>query len=66
MIKIIDECCGCAVPGYPCRGSACPNLKAEVHCCDECEEELGNWYYSTGDDEELCEDCFLEKYRKHR
>ena len=40
MIRIRNECCDCAVPGYPCLGTACPNRRVEVHYCDECGEEL--------------------------
>ena len=40
MKKIVDMCCGCAVPGYPCRGSLCERRRVEVYFCDECGEEL--------------------------
>ena len=55
MVRIEDHCCGCAVPGYPCLGSRCPNRRVEVHYCDKCGDELHEVY----DDEELelCESC---------
>ncbi len=40
MVRIENHCCDCAVPGYPCRGSSCPNRNVEVHYCDRCGEEL--------------------------
>lgn len=56
MKKIINECCDCAVPGYPCS-STCP-LKAVIHYyCDECKEETKLYEYEG---KELCIDC-IEK-----
>jgi hypothetical protein len=57
-----DHCCDCAVPGYPCRGSSCPNRRVEVHYCDVCGEQLDDIYEVDGD--ELCEECVLNKFRK--
>lgn len=56
-------CCGCATPGYPCLGDACPNRNIAVYYCDKCGEEIEGDVYDDGD-EELCECCLLEKYRK--
>ena len=58
MVKYEDECCGCAVPAYPCLGSTCPNRHVAHHYCDDCgdETQLYEW-----DDKELCLDC-IEKY----
>ncbi len=58
MVKYEDECCGCAVPAYPCLGSTCPNRHVARHYCDDCgdETQLYEW-----DDKELCLDC-IEKY----
>lgn len=61
MVKIENHCCDCAVPGYPCRGSSCPNLNVEVYYCDECGEELDGEIYDV-DDEELCEECLKERF----
>ena len=62
MKKIVNECCGCATPGYPCRGSACPLAKVEVHYCDKCSDELDEIYDVRG--EELCEDCLKKLFRR--
>ena len=60
MIRTEDRCCDCAVPGYPCRGSSCPNRNVEVHYCDRCRSEIEKIYEAGG--EELCEDCYNEQY----
>lgn len=62
MIKYEDHCVGCAVPGYPCLGNSCSLRCVEVHYCDECEEELEEIY--EVDDEELCEYCLKERFKK--
>ena len=53
MRKIENHCCGCAVPGYPCMGSSCPNRHVEVFYCDKCGEEIEDYK----DGPELCESC---------
>ena len=60
MKRIKNHCCNCAVPGYPCRGSACPERRVEVYYCDKCGCELDEIY--DGDGEELCESCLKEKF----
>ena len=60
MKKIENQCCDCAVPGYPCRGDACPLTKVVVHYCDKCGCEIDEVYDVDG--EELCEDCLKEKF----
>ncbi len=56
MKKILNDCCGCAVPPYPCNPS-CP-LKAVTHFyCDKCKEETKLYEYNGG---EYCIDC-IEK-----
>jgi hypothetical protein len=60
MIVVENHCCGCAVPGYPCRGSACPNRHVEVHYCDRCEAEIDEGHEVDGI--ELCEMCRDELY----
>ena len=62
MIKIENHCCDCAVPGYPCRGESCPLRRVKVRYCDHCGEELDEVY--EVDDEELCEECLKDKFRK--
>ena len=48
-----NQCCGCAVPGYPCRAPHCPKLRVLV-------------YYYEVDGEELCEDCLKAVYKKSK
>jgi hypothetical protein len=62
VVRIENHCCSCAVPGYPCLGSACPRTHVEVHYCDKCESELDEIYEIDG--EELCEECLKEMFRK--
>ena len=61
MTVIENHCCDCAVPGYPCRGSSCPNRRVEVHYCDRCEREIDNINISDVNGDELCDDCFEEE-----
>ena len=63
MVKIENHCCDCAVPGYPCRGSACPLTRVVVHYC-ECGCELPPEEIYEVDGEELCEDCLKERFRR--
>ena len=60
MLRHENHCCGCAVPGYPCRGDACPLRCVEVYYCDQCGCELEEVYDADG--EELCEECLKEKF----
>ena len=62
MIKIENDCCGCAVPGYPCLGDACPRRNTKVYYCDECGEEIDEAY--GYEDEHFCKHCWLAKFRK--
>ena len=61
-IEYFDECCGCAVPGYPCLGSSCPNRNVPHHVCDECGEDNETIYEYEG--EELCLDCVVKRLTK--
>lgn len=62
MVTMEDECCGCAVPAYPCMGSACPNRNVPHLYCDKCEEEVEDLYKT--EDGELCAKCVLEMFEK--
>ena len=62
MTRIENHCCDCATPGYPCRGSACPLTRVEVHYCDKCGDELDDVYDVGG--EELCEECLKDMFRR--
>ena len=50
MIKMFNECCGCAAPSYPCLGRVCPNRHVneieEDGLCEDCREE--DSYDKTG------------------
>ena len=39
MIRYKDECRSCAVPGYPCIGSACSYRNVPHYYCDLCDSE---------------------------
>lgn len=58
MVTYENECCDCAVPGYPCLGDSCPNRHVKHYYCDECGEDVEKIYRFEG--EELCLDC-IEK-----
>lgn len=59
MVKFESDCLEC---GLPCKGRACPNYEVEVHYCDCCGKDLYlETIYDDGQ-EELCEDCLLNKY----
>ena len=66
MVRYENECCDCAVPGYPCRGSSCPLRHVKVYSCDCCGADINTDYDSLYilDGEELCKDCVLEKLEK--
>lgn len=63
MIKYENECCGCAVPGYPCLGSECHNRHVPHYYCDKCEEECESEELYDDDGEMLCQTCLLENYK---
>lgn len=61
MIKYENHCCDCAVPGYPCMGSSCPNINVPVYYCDFCSGDIYAEYDIEG--EHYCEEC-AKKYVK--
>ena len=64
MVKIENHCCDCAVPGYPCRGSSCPNRNVKVYFCDRCREEIDPDEVYEVDGEDLCEECLKKMFIK--
>ncbi len=54
-----NDCCDCAVPGYPCLGSACPNRNVLYISCDKCDEDIDGEVYIY-DGKECCKDCLLD------
>lgn len=59
MIKYEDECCNCAVPAYPCLGSACPRRNVKHYYCDECNDDVEDLYNVNG--RQLCEECMKDE-----
>lgn len=57
MLKIENECVGCAIPCIDCGRKRVP-----VYYCDRCGDQIDDIYESDG--EELCESCLLDKHRK--
>lgn len=49
-----NQCCDCATPSYPCRGSGCPNRNVPVYLCDLCREQATLYHF---DGQELCIAC---------
>lgn len=64
MIKYVNECCGCAVPAYPCLGSSCPNRNVPHYVCDNCgvDDEDEDIYEFDG--QQLCAECILNSLEK--
>lgn len=61
--KVFNECCDCAVPGYPCLGEYCSRRRVKRYFCDRCDEQVEDEYGLTrmgGVD--LCSSCFDELY----
>jgi hypothetical protein len=62
VIKIENECCGCAAPAYPCLGDSCPNRHVKRYYCDKCGEEFEPEALYVVDDEDLCIDCLASAF----
>ena len=58
-----NECVGCP-PEIGCLGDSCPNRKVAHYFCDKCDAEVSLEDLYEVDDEDLCEDCLKEKFRK--
>lgn len=68
MVTETNECMGCAVGGYPCRGDVCPYRHVKHYICDGCGQEVDIKFdplYEV-DGEQLCEDCLLDHFPKVR
>lgn len=59
MITERNECCGCAVPAYPCLGDSCLRRHTAVLICDECGDEVEKLYKVDG--MQLCSRCALNE-----
>ena len=60
MVRVEDECCHCAVDGYPCLGDSCQNRHVKHYYCDKCKDEVEKLYKYDG--EEICEECLLKEF----
>lgn len=59
MIRVENDCCGCAVPAYPCLGDSCPLRHSRHLYCDKCGDEVDKLYIIGN--KELCDECALEE-----
>ena len=64
MVKYINECRDCAVPGYPCMNEYCPNKRVRHVFCYVCGTDMEDWY--NYNDMQICEECIMEKLEKDR
>ena len=60
MIKIQNDCCGCASGAYPCMGDSCPLRKVEHYYCDKCGHEIYIEEVYEVDGNHYCEECLKE------
>ena len=58
-----NECCGCAVPAYPCMGDACPNRNVPYWYCDECEDDFKPSELYDYNGMMLCKDCLAKQFK---
>lgn len=63
MKKIINECCDCAVPAYPCIGESCFRRHVPHWYCDICEAEEEPEHLFVYDGYELCLECLILHFR---
>ncbi len=60
MRKITNECVSC---GLPCLGDACPNSRVVRWYCDDCKSEFDTDELYVYEDEELCADCLIGRFK---
>ena len=63
MKKTVNECCGCAVPGYPCSPT-CTLKAVEHYYCDKCGSDIDLDEVYEADEEDLCLDCLKDRFKK--
>ena len=63
MKRVVNECCNCSVPSYPCTDS-CSLREVEHYFCDKCGEDIDLDDIYEADGEDLCIDCLKEKFKK--
>lgn len=59
-IRYENDCCGCAVPAYPCLGDSCPLRHQKHFYCDKCGSEEDKLYIGVSG-KELCSQCALDE-----
>lgn len=60
--RIENQCVGCP-PNMGCLGSACPNRNVKIHYCDRCGADDTDIYHDTEENEDICWDCLMERYK---
>lgn len=60
-IRYEDDCCNCAVPGYPCTGE---HKHVPHYDCDDCGEEFHPTELYHFEGEMLCVDCLVKQFEK--
>lgn len=60
MKQYQNDCCGCAVTGYPCTGK---HKRVAHWYCDKCGDEFEPEELYVYDCEELCKDCLASKFQ---
>ncbi len=63
MKKIINECCDCAAPAYPCMGDSCLRQHVPHWYCDICEEEFQPDELYDFDGKDFCKECLLAQFQ---
>lgn len=61
MVRYENDCCGCAVPGYPCTGE---HKRVPHYYCDKCKKEYSKDELCDFYGEYLCIDCLLKQFGK--
>ena len=61
MVRIENDCVGCATENYPCVGSLCPLRNAKHYYCDQCKEEATIYHF---EDEQLCIECIEKRLER--
>lgn len=58
-----NECCSCAVPGYPCLGDSCSLRHVPRYKCDVCGEDDLNEdeVIEVSNGIHLCTECYEEQ-----
>lgn len=55
----VNECCDCAVPGYPCLGYGCSLRHVVKYKCDMCyEEDLNEDEIIDISNMHVCKECY--------